>query len=277
MADRPRWTTLNLAALSAATAATRVPRLADLVTAAAGRDRLLERLVERGPLQDAGERRLFERAVVLERVSGAGWDDVGRTIGESARSAELRHAGAERTFLTTEAFPIRRGPGGVIRRVEPEVLRDADAWARTLDGLAPSWAPLPSGLLDIGDETWLAHERDALRRMRRAVLGDDLPNGVDPLEARLAYESRRLTSLAWAVGRERPGALDGALLGAVAEATSECAGLVAVLADRDSRALSQPQGAPVPDAEEQVLWPAGPVAAYASERPLAPLMRLSGD
>jgi hypothetical protein len=280
MADRPRWTTLNLAALSAATAAARIPRLADLVTAAAGRDRLLERLIDRGPLRDGGERRLFERAVVLERISGAGWREIGATIGESARCAEVRYAGAERTFLMTEAFPVRRGPGGVIRRVEPEVLRGADAWVRTLDGLAPSWAPLPSGLLLLGDETWLAYELDALSRMRRAVLGHDLPDGVDPLEARLAYEGRRLASLAWEVGRERSGAIDGALLDAVAEATSECAGLVAVLADRDSGALAQPLGAPVPGPEEQVEWPAGPVAAYASEaseRPLAPLVRLSGD
>lgn len=260
MTDRPRWTTLNLAALSAATAAARIPRLADLVTAAASRDGLLERMVERGPLVDDGERRLFERAVVLERLCGAGWDRIGDIVGESARSAELRYAGAERAFLTAEAFPVRRGPGGRPRRIEPEVLHGADAWVRTLDGLAPAWAPLPSGLLEIDDDTWLAYELDALARMRSAVHGHELPEGVDPLEARLAYESRRLASLAWDVGRDRSSAPAPALLDAIAEATAECAGLVGVIAGLNSRALSQPVGAPVPELDERIAWHSGPFA-----------------
>lgn len=260
MADRPRWTTLNLAALSAATAAARIPRLADLVSAAASRDGLLRLLVDRGPLLDDGERRLFERAVVLERLTGASWEQVGAILGESARSAEVRYAGAERSFLMAEAFPVRRGPNGRPRRVDPEILHGADAWVRTLDGLAPAWAPLPSGLLEINDETWLAYELDALGRMRSAVHGHELPEGVDPLEARLAYESRRLASLAWDVGRDRTSTPDPALLDAIAEATAECAGLVAVLAGQNSRALSQPLGAPVPELDERISWHSGPFA-----------------
>lgn len=263
MADRPRWTTLNLAALSAATTVARVPRLADLVSAAASREGLLQLLVDRGPLLDDGERRAFGRAVVLERLTGAGWDRIGRIVGESARSAEVRHAGAERAFLMAEAFPVRRGPGGRPRRVDPEVLHGADAWMRTLDGLAPAWAPLPSSLLEIDDETWLAYELDALGRMRSAVHGHDLPEGVDPLEARLAYESRRLASLAWDVGRDRTSAPDPALLDAIAEATAECAGLVGVLAGQNGRALSHPVDAPAP---ERIAWHSGPFADDAAPR-----------
>jgi len=257
MADRPRWTTLNLAALSAATAAARIPRMSDLVSAAASRDGLLQAVVDRAPLADDAERRLFERAVVLERVIGGSWGSIGRVLGVSAREAEVRFAGAERAFLMAEAFPVRRGPGGNPRRVEPDVLHGADAWMRTLDGLAPAWAPLPSSLLAIGDETWLAYELDALARMRAAVHGHDLPDGVDPLEARLSYESRRLASLAWDVGRDRSGTPDAALLDAIAEATCECAGLVAVLAGHNSRQLSQPMGAPV-ELDEQVDWAPAP-------------------
>lgn len=275
MADRPRWTTLNLAALSAATAAARIPRLADLVPAAAGRDGLLERLIDRGPLRDDGERRLFERAVVLERVEGTGWERIGDVLGETGHAAELRYAAAERAFLLAEAFPVRRGPGGRLLRVEPEVLRGADAWARTLDGLSPAWAPLPSGLLHVDDETWLAQELDALTRMRAVVHGHGLPDGVDPLEARLTYESRRLASLAWDVGRERSGTPDGALLDAIAEATTECAGLVAVLAAQNSRALSQPLGTPVPADDDVVEWHSGPLAADRPADDLAPLAYLA--
>jgi hypothetical protein len=259
MADRPRWTTLNLAALSAATAASRIPRMADLVGAAASRDRLLHSLAERFPLVDEAEHRLLERAVVLERITGGSWESIGAILDESPTATEVRFAGAERAFLMTEAFPLRRGPGGNPRRVEPEVLFGADAWARTLDGLAPAWAPLPSSLLRIGDETWLAYELDALGRMRAAVHGHDLPDGVDPLEARLAYESRRLASLAWDVSRDRSGTPDMALLDAIAEATAECAGLVAALAGQNSRQLSQPAGAPV-ELEERISWHSGPLA-----------------
>lgn len=261
MAVRPRWTTLNLAALSAATAAARVPRTADLVGVAAGRDGLLHELVQRGPLVDDAERRLFHRAVVLERLCGATWDDVGQAIGESAGAAEVRYSGYERAFLMAEAFPIRRGPDGRPGRIDPEVVQGADAWARALDGHAPLWAPLPSTLLALDDETWLAYELDALGRMRAAVHGHDLPVGVDPLEARLAYESRRLASLAWDVGRDRSGAPDPALLDAIAEATAECAGLVGALAAQNGRMLSQPVGSPLPELEERISWHSGPLAA----------------
>jgi hypothetical protein len=259
MAERPRWTTLNLAALSAATAAARIPRMADLVGAAASRDRLLQQLVDRGPLQDDAERRLFQRAVVLDRVAGASWEQIGTVLGESALAAEVRYAGAERAFLMAEAFPIRRDAVGRIRRVDPEVLHGADTWMRTLDGLAPAWAPLPSSLLTVGDETWLAYELGALARMRAAVHGQDLPEGVDPLEARLSYESRRLASLAWDVGRDRTRAPDGALIDAIADATAECAGLVAVLAGQNSRALTQ-AGAQSSAPDERIAWHSGPLA-----------------
>ncbi|MDO9409918.1 hypothetical protein [Patulibacter sp.] len=259
MADRPRWTTLNLAALSAATAASRIPRMSDLVGTAAARDGLLRTLADRFPLVDAAELRLLERAVVLERIVGGSWESIGAILGESPTATEVRFAGAERGFLMAEAFPVRRGPGGNVRRVDPEVLLGADAWMRTLDGLAPAWVPLPSTLLRIGDETWLAYELDALGRMRSAVHGHELPEGVDPLEARLAYESRRLASLAWDVGRDRSGTPDMALLDAIAEATAECAGLVAALAGQNSRQLSQPMGAPV-QLEEGVAWHSGPLA-----------------
>lgn len=260
MAERPRWTTLNLAALSAATAAARLPRMADLVGTAAAREGLLAELVQRGPLVEDEERRLFQRAVVLERLSGAGWEEIGRIIGESASAAEVRYSGHERAFLMAEAFPIRRGPDGRPGRIEPEVVSGADAWARALDGLVPVWEPLPSTLLELDDETWLAYELDALGRMRAAVHGQDLPVGVDPLEARLAYESRRLASLAWDVGRDRAGSPDMALLDAIAEATAECAGLVGALAAQNGRALSQPAGTPLPALDERVAWHSGPPA-----------------
>ncbi|WP_026910586.1 hypothetical protein [Patulibacter minatonensis] len=237
MVNRPRWTTLNLAALSAATAAARVPRTADLVGRAAAHDGLLHALVLRFPLHGPAERRLLDRAVVLERVGGASWPEVAATLRTSARAAELRYGRAERAFLMEEAFPLRRTPSGGLRRPEFEVLDGPDAHLRTLDGLAPVWAPSPSALLEIDDATWLAGERTALLRMRTALDDRDLPPGADRLDARLAYESRRLACLSWELRTaDAHGTPDVALVDEIAEATAECVMLVAVMAgDRDRR------------------------------------------
>jgi hypothetical protein len=249
MVNRPRWTTLNLAALSAATAAARVPRTADLVARAAARDGLLHALVLRFPLHGPAERRLLERAVVLERVGGATWPEVAATLRTSARAAELRYGRAERAFLLEEAFPVRRTAAGTLRRPEFEVLDGPDAHLRTLEGLAPVWAPSPAGLLRIDDETWVAGEHAVLGRMRAAIDARDLPPGADRLEARLAYESRRLACLSFELrAADESGAPDAALVDEVAEATAECVMLVAVLAgDRGRRDTpADAPAAPVP-------------------------------
>ncbi|MEV4423598.1 hypothetical protein AB0L40_27065 [Patulibacter sp. NPDC049589] len=248
MANRPRWSTLNLAALSAATAASRIPRMADLVPAAAGRDRLLGRVVGRDP-SGAAEGRLLERAVVLERISGSGWDEIAPLLGAGgAHATELRWAGAERAFRSAEAFPVRRDPGGRPRRPDPEVLDDPDARARTLDGLTPSWAPRPSALLTIDDATWLAHEHEALALMRTTVERGDLADGVDPVEARLSYERRRLATLSWRLAQDDAGEDAGDLVRAVAEATAECVLLASSLARGRRVERDEPSALPADDA-----------------------------
>lgn len=189
--DRPRWTTLNLAALWLAVAADRDPRTRALRPGLPADPAILGAVVGVIGGADAGGE-VLEAAVVCARVAGRDWASIAGDMDLDAAVVRERYADAERAFRASEAFPIRREPDGRIRRSWPAPLHNPDEWARRL---AVSRGARGTADLELDDVTWRAHELAAIALMEDVVESGELPSGVDPLEARLRLERRRVDHL----------------------------------------------------------------------------------
>lgn len=210
--DRPRWTTLNLAALWLAVAADRDARTRPLRPGLPADPAILGAVVEAIGGPDAGGE-VLEAAVVCARVAGRDWAAIAHDLRLDADVARERYADAERAFRAAEAFPIRREADGRIRRSWPAPLHNPDEWARRL---AVSRGARGTADLELDDVTWRTHELAAIVLMEDIVDSGALPSGVDPLEARLRLERRRVDHLLNELGLPdgEPGAaidLQGAL------------------------------------------------------------------
>jgi hypothetical protein len=234
---RPRWTTLNLAALWLAVSASSDPRTPALALPRRGGGPVLRGLLATlGGPPPPGQ--LLDGAVVRERVAGASWSAIAEDLRIDPAVAEARFSDAERAFREAEAFPVRREPDGRLRRSCPAVLHNPDEWARRL---AVRRGRIGTADLDVDDATWRAHERVALALMDDLVARDALPEGVDRVEARLRLEDRRVAYLAHELARTRPEDRPAALLETLEESTDAIRDLAARMTAvrRPVRSLAQ--------------------------------------
>lgn len=184
--DRPRWTTLNLAALWLAVTVAENQRTGLVRLPAIGEAPVLQTLLDEteGGLEDEPE--VLEAAVVFERVAGASWAAIGATLGRPAAWVEARFAVAERRFRLDEAFPSRSAV--------PAPLRFPEACHRWLATALDRRGAEPVDL-DVDDATWRDHETAVVALMETMLEAGETPEGVDPLDAHAALEHRRVALL----------------------------------------------------------------------------------
>jgi hypothetical protein len=185
-ADRPRWTTLNLAALWLAVTVAENQRTGLVRLPAIGEAPVLATLMAETEGGLESEPEVLEAAVVFERVAGASWGAIGATLGRPADWVEQRFAVAEYRFRVDEAFPSRE--------TVPAPLRFPEACHRWLSKALHRRGAEPVDL-DVDDATWHEHESAVIALMETILAAGETPDGVDPADAHAALELRRVAQL----------------------------------------------------------------------------------
>lgn len=191
-----RWTTTNLARLSAAWAAHELAQRAAAVaaTAAGSLEHRPGELAELGEALEDVQREATAAAVVAERVEGASWDQIGDALQVTRQAAQKRFGKWEEQFRIAVALPrsARRHVAAV-----SEVLGDPDRYAgwlaRPADGERPGIdeARLPDAF-GVDERRFVTSEIANVARLASMIAGRELPAGVDELAARLELQDRKI-------------------------------------------------------------------------------------
>lgn len=191
-----RWTTTNLARLSAGWAAHELAqRAAALAGTAAGPfEHGTGGLVELGDGLEALQREATAAAVVAERVDGASWDQIGDALQTTRQAAHKRFGKWEEQFRIAVALPR-----SARRHVEAvsEVLGHPDRYAgwlaRPANGERPGIkeAALPDAF-GVDERRFVTSEIANVARLASMIANRELPAGVDELDSRLELQDRKI-------------------------------------------------------------------------------------